>query len=77
MQINVIFFGVLSDVVGKNMLTIQDTDNMTDLKRKLIINYPDLIDYTYRMAVNQQMVEDNHRLFNNDIVAIMPPFAGG
>jgi molybdopterin synthase sulfur carrier subunit len=60
MQINVIFFGVL-----------------TDLKRKLITNYPDLIDYTYRMAVNQQMVEDNHRLFDNDIVAIMPPFAGG
>lgn len=77
MQINVIFFGVLSDVVGKNVLTIQDTDNMTDLKRKLITNYPDLIDYTYRMAVNQQMVEDNHRLFDNDIVAIMPPFAGG
>jgi molybdopterin synthase sulfur carrier subunit len=50
---------------------------MTDLKRKLITNYPDLIDYTYRMAVNQQMVEDNHRLFDNDIVAIMPPFAGG
>jgi hypothetical protein len=31
MQVNVIFFGVLSDVVGKNMLTIQDTGNMTCL----------------------------------------------
>lgn len=56
MQVNVIFFGVLSDVVGKNMLTIQDTGNMTDLKSKLITNYPNLKDYTYRMAVNQQMV---------------------
>jgi molybdopterin converting factor small subunit len=77
MQVNVIFFGVLSDVVGKNMLTIQDTDNMTDLKSKLITNYPDLKDYTYRMAVNQQMVEDNYLLFDNDSVAVMPPFAGG
>ncbi|NBS16622.1 MAG: MoaD/ThiS family protein [Gammaproteobacteria bacterium] len=77
MQVNVIFFGVLSDVVGKNMLTIQDTDNMADLKSKLIISYPDLKDYTFRMAVNQQMVEDNHLLFDNDLVAVMPPFAGG
>lgn len=77
MQVNVIFFGVLSDVVGKNILTIQDTDNMTDLKRKLITSYPDLKDYTFRMAVNQKMVEDNHLLFDNDLVAVMPPFAGG
>ena len=77
MQVNVIFFGVLRDVVGKNMLTIQDTDNMTDLKNKLITNYPDLKDYTYRMAVNQQMVEDNYLHFDNDSVAVMPPFAGG
>jgi len=77
MQVNVIFFGVLSDVVGKNMLTIQDTDNMADLKSKLIISYPDLKDYTFRMAVNQQMVEDNYLLFDNDSVAVMPPFAGG
>jgi ThiS family. len=59
------------------MLTIQDTDNMTDLKSKLITNYPNLKDYTYRMAVNQQMVEDNYLLFDNDSVAVMPPFAGG
>ena len=77
MQVNVIFFGVLSDVVGKNMLTIQDTGNMTDLKSKLITNYPNLKDYTYRMAVNQQMVEDNYLLFDNDSVAVLPPFAGG
>lgn len=77
MQVNVIFFGVLSDVVGQNTLTIQNTDNITDLKSKLITNYPDLKNYTYRMAVNQQIVEDNHRFFNNDTVAIMPPFAGG
>ena len=77
MQINVIFFGVLSDVVGQNMLTFHDTDKITDLKSKLITNYPNLKDYTYRMAVNQQMVEDNHRLLDNDTVAVMPPFAGG
>ena len=72
-----IFFGELSDVVGQNMLTIQDTDNMTDLKNKLISSYPGLKDYTYRTAVNQQMIEDCHRFVDNDTVAIMPPFAGG
>ncbi len=77
MQVKVIFFGVLSDVVGKDSLTIQDTDNMTDLKNKLISIYPGLKDYTYRTAVNQQMVEGDHRFVDNDTVAIMPPFAGG
>ncbi len=77
MQVNIICFGVLSDVVGLNMLEIQGSDNVADLKSKLIADYPDLKDYTYRMAVNQKMAEDHHRLFDNDTVAIMPPFAGG
>lgn len=77
MQVNVIFFGVLSDVVGQDSLTIQDPDNMTDLKNKLISKFPGLKDFTYRTAVNQQMVEDYQRFVDNDTVAIMPPFNGG
>lgn len=77
MQVNVIFFGVLTDVVGQSRLTIQDIDNMSDLTSNLITDYPSLKDYTYRVAVNQQMVEGSQRLFDNDTVAIMPPFAGG
>jgi len=77
MKVNVIFFGVLVDLVGQSMLTIQDADNIDDLKMKLVTRYPGLEGYTYRMAVNQQMIEDNKRLFDNDTIAMMPPFAGG
>lgn len=77
MKVNVIFFGVLIDLIGQRMLTIQNTDNITDLKRKLVMRYPSLESYTYRVAVNQQMIEDNQRLFDNDTIAMMPPFAGG
>ncbi|WAR46090.1 MoaD/ThiS family protein [Methylomonas rapida] len=77
MKVNVIFFGVLVDLVGQSMLTIQDADNIDDLKMKLVTRYPGLEGYTYRMAVNQQMIENNKRLFDNDTIAMMPPFAGG
>ena len=77
MQVKVMIFGVLSDVIGTNMLAIQDIENVSDMKNKLVSNYPNLKDYTYRMAVNQKMVNDNHRLLDNDTVAVMPPFAGG
>ena len=77
MQVNVLFFGVLSDVVGQDNLIIQNTDNMNDLKNKLISMYPGLKDFTYTTAVNQQMVTGNHQFVDNDTVAMMPPFAGG
>ena len=77
MQVTVLFFGVLSDVVGLDNLIIQDTDNMTDLKNKLISMYPGLKDFTYTTAVNQQMVTDNLQFEDHDTVAMMPPFAGG
>ncbi|MFA9189219.1 MoaD/ThiS family protein [Flavobacterium sp. FBOR7N2.3] len=39
----------------------------------------DLASLSYSIAVNQKMVQDtnNYMLISNDVVALLPPFAGG
>ncbi|MEN9909806.1 MAG: hypothetical protein RLZZ540_2955 [Bacteroidota bacterium] len=39
----------------------------------------DLTSLSYSIAVNQKIVQDtnNYMLISNDVVALLPPFAGG
>ena len=39
----------------------------------------DLASLSYSIAVNQKIVQDtnNYMLISNDVVALLPPFAGG
>lgn len=78
MKVNVLIFGSLIDVTGGNAeILVDNVSDCNSLKDLLHNKYPALNDYTYRMAVNQEMISGNHKLNDKDIIALLPPFAGG
>jgi sulfur-carrier protein len=76
MQINIITFGQICEVLGETVVVnnINDTDSLIlELKNK----YPRLKDITYRIAVNKKLISTNTLLTDNSTVALMPAFSGG
>jgi sulfur-carrier protein len=78
MRVNILFFGALIDVTnGKSELRLSDVDDVNMVKKKLYHQFPGLTNYTFRIAVNQKILSSNQELSDNDVVALLPPFAGG
>ena len=80
MQVTVLFFGSLTEAVQANSLLWTfnaDVPTVANLRLQLEDAYPTLNGKTYRVAVNQQFVEDVFVLNLGDEVAMMPPFSGG
>ncbi|HKZ67595.1 MAG TPA: MoaD/ThiS family protein [Chitinophagaceae bacterium] len=77
MQIRIMIFGQLTDIINSSTLTltdIADTNSLVDELNKL---YPALADSKYIMAVNKQTVIANTILKEDSTVALLPPFSGG
>lgn len=76
MQVKIIIFGQLCEVLGESLLLndIADTDNLQSV---LNIKYPALVNSKYVMAVNKKLVIENTVLTQNCTVALLPPFSGG
>ncbi|MGB5462684.1 MAG: MoaD/ThiS family protein [Aureibaculum sp.] len=80
MNVSILIFGIIKDIVGKNRLAIEIENDSTvsTLKNRLLDEYPELSKYkNYSVAVNEQYVEDNYHLSNNDVIALIPPVSGG
>ncbi len=80
MKIQLLFFGITSDVTEKRSeeLTISEGMNIGELKEKLVINYPKLKQHqSFSIAINMEYGEDNMIIKNNDIIALIPPVSGG
>lgn len=76
MQINIIIFGRLCDVLGETLTlyNIADTNSLTSV---LTEQYPVLADSKYMLAVNKKLVTVNTLLTGDSTVALLPPFSGG
>jgi sulfur-carrier protein len=70
-------YGRLTDIMGNNGLNPEGIENTDQLKKKLLSLYPDLSGIDYAIAVNNQIVRENHPLKKNDVVSLLPPFSGG
>ena len=80
MQIELLLFGIVKDLVGKSSIKLEVPQNttITDFRTKLIEKYPKLTPYkSFSVAVNENYVENNYGLNKNDVVAIIPPVSGG
>lgn len=80
MKIQLLFFGITTDLVGENSRSFELKTNATvnDLKESLIEEFPSLKNiHQFAIAVNEEYAEDNLILKNKDIVAIIPPVSGG
>ncbi|HSL86228.1 MAG TPA: MoaD/ThiS family protein [Bacteroidales bacterium] len=77
MDIEVLFFGVLADVTGTGRKHYSDVTSFGDLKHRIEDEFPEIVHYTFRIAVNNEIVNEDPLLAGGDEVAYLPPFAGG
>ncbi len=79
MQLQVLLFGIVSDLIGENEVSfIFSGTTVADFKKELNTSYPQLQNYNaYVIAVNESYANDDQVLLNADVVAIIPPVSGG
>jgi len=80
MEIQLLFFGITTDLVGEKSMPIKLIDNtsVTDLKRILKTQFSALKNiHEFAIAVNEDYAEDELIIKNGDVVAIIPPVSGG
>jgi molybdopterin synthase sulfur carrier subunit len=77
MQVRVLFFGVLSEVVGTDCRFYKDVRTMSDLIHRINDDYPRIGHYSYRISLNSVIIDGEMDLKDLDEVALLPPFAGG
>ncbi|KGL62652.1 MoaD/ThiS family protein [Polaribacter sp. Hel1_85] len=80
MKIQVLFFGITTDLVATSNLGLEVSKASTVASFKVLLKekYPQLenID-SYAIAVNESYAADELVLKENDIVAVIPPVSGG
>ena len=80
MKIQLLFFGIATDLVGENSqsYSIQMNTSIKDLKNKLIADYSNLKNINeFAIAVNEEYANDDVIIKDGDVVAIIPPVSGG
>lgn len=77
MDIKVLFFGVLAEVSGTAFRHYREVGSTKDLILKIQDDFPEIVHYNYRIAVNSEIIDNERALIQGDEVALMPPFAGG
>jgi molybdopterin converting factor small subunit len=77
MEIEVFFFGVLADLTGIRQKHYNNVKSFADLKYRIGDEFPEIVHYTFRIAVNNEIVSDDPLLTEGDEIALLPPFAGG
>lgn len=77
MPVNVIVFGQLTDIMGKDPVAVADVADTSQLVQRLQERYPALVNAPYIIAVDKQVINGNTVLTGNNTVALLPPFAGG
>jgi molybdopterin converting factor subunit 1 len=80
MKIEILFFGITSDLVGETQVQIafQNAISVADFKSVLKEKYPQLINInSYAIAVNEAYAKDAIILKKGDVVAVIPPVSGG
>lgn len=77
MSIQIKFFGLLADTIGKSQLDLQGVENTNSLRQVLFTDYPELKNCQFIIAVEKKIIKQNQKLNPGDEVALLPPFAGG
>jgi molybdopterin synthase sulfur carrier subunit len=80
MTITLKYFGLLADItqLKEEQFTFEeDTISVSALKSKIENSYQNMQNITYNIAVNQTMSDLKTAIKDKDVIAFLPPFAGG
>lgn len=79
-KVQVLFFGIATDLVGANSINIELNNNasVANFKKVLQAQYPKLSEInSYAIAVNESYAAEETILKEKDVLAIIPPVSGG
>lgn len=80
MTITLKYFGLLADITQmkeEHFTFNEDTILVSALKSKIESSYQKMQNTAYNIAVNQTIVDLQATIKDQDVVALLPPFAGG
>lgn len=80
MTITLKYFGSLADItqLREEQFTFdEEIISVSALKSKIESSYQNMQNTTYTIAVNQTMSDLQTKIKDQDVVAFLPPFAGG
>jgi len=70
-------FGILAEKLPESEFEFPFYQNTEELMWALKKEYPQLDSLKFSVAVNKEVVQQNHALHENDEIALLPPFSGG
>ena len=76
-MIKVLLFAQIADLFEQSSIEMEDISTTGELISILEERNRELSAYKYVIAVNEEIVKENTALNENDVVALLPPFAGG
>lgn len=77
MQIELISFGKISEIISNQSVDVKGVTSTDELKAFLEKTFPELAVVKYKLALNKTLVQNNTNIKEQDVIAIMPPFSGG
>lgn len=80
MTVTVKYFGLLTDVTQTNeeQFALEfSTISVSQLRAEIEKKHPLIRESNYRIAVNQSISSSDILVNSNDVIALLPPFAGG
>jgi sulfur-carrier protein len=77
MQVTIISFGPLKEILGNEPLLLSDVHDTEEAIAEMNRRFPELADKVFILAVDKQIVREKTKLKNQCTVALLPPFSGG
>lgn len=77
MKVKVLFFGILTEIIGKDEYEFNNVSDINSLMIELVKLFPNIKEKKILIALNSKVIKGNLALSNGDEIALLPPFAGG
>lgn len=77
MEIQIIAFGKISDIITDQNLELSGINDTDELKVYLEIRFSALSGVKYKLALNKKIVQSKQELTDQDTLVLMSPFSGG
>lgn len=76
-QFKIKTFGLIAEKLPESDFEFPFYENTEELLWALKKEYPQLVSLKFSVAVNKEVVHQNHALQENDEIALLPPYSGG
>jgi len=74
--VRVLWFGVAQEITGSADEEFKAEDTAA-LRLQILERHPGMRTVNFRLALNGTMLKKDGQLEENDVIAVLPPFAGG